>query len=308
MMKQSFRDGFLIFLKGLFMGSADIIPGVSGGTIVFITGIYERFINALKSLNIHFLIYYVKGIKDKTYKKKATEAFNRMDLAFLLLLAAGVGLAFLSLANIVGFFLEVYPTYTYAFFFGLILSSAAFVYLSYKQTFNHWSFLIFVLLGTLTGYGIVGVASVQMQHSVIILFFSGVISFCAMILPGLSGAFILLLIGQYEFMLNVLRQLTRLDFTYLPFAFAYLIGGIIGLLAFSRVLSYLIKRYRMATLSFILGLMIGALRKPGELILKDPQQPIVTVIAILIGIILVSIFSYYDIVIKKQFRKPQHTG
>jgi putative membrane protein len=164
------------------------------------------------------------------------------------------------------------------------------------------------LLGTLTGYGIVGVASVQMQHSVIILFFSGVISFCAMILPGLSGAFILLLIGQYEFMLNVLRQLTRLDFTYLPFAFAYLIGGIIGLLAFSRVLSYLIKRYRMATLSFILGLMIGALRKPGELILKDPQQPIVTVIAILIGIILVSIFSYYDIVIKKQFRKPQHTG
>ena len=308
MMKQSFRDGFLIFLKGLFMGSADIIPGVSGGTIVFITGIYERFINALKSLNVHFFIYYIKSFKDETYKKKATEAFNRMDLAFLLILAAGVGVAFLSLANIVGFFLEVYPTYTYAFFFGLILSSAAFVYLSYKHTFNHWSFLIFVLLGTLVGYGIVGVASVQMQHSVIILFFSGMISFCAMILPGLSGAFILLLIGQYEFMLNVLRQLTRLDFTYLPFAFAYLIGGLIGLLVFSRVLSYLIKRYRMATLSFILGLMIGALRKPGELILKEPQQPFVTVIAILIGIILVSIFSYYDLVIKKQFRKPEHTG
>jgi putative membrane protein len=300
MAKQAISEGFILFIKGVFMGAADIIPGVSGGTIAFITGIYERFINALKSLNIHFILYSLIGLKNKDYKEKAKQSFSQMDLTFLLLLAAGIALAFLSLANIVGFLLEEFPTYTYGFFLGLILSSAAFVYFSHKKTFNHWSFLVFVVIGSIVGYGIVGIESIQMQHSIIIIFFSGLISFCAMILPGLSGAFILLLLGQYEFMLGVLRQITRFDFGSLPFAFSYLLGGILGLVIFSRVLSYLIKRYRMATISFILGLMIGALRKPGELIIKDPQQPIFTVIAIILGILLVCMFSYYDFKLKKR--------
>jgi len=295
---QSIRETIFLFLKGLFMGSADIIPGVSGGTIAFITGIYERLITALQSLNVVFFIYYLKGFKYSAYKKKARESFYQMDLFFLLVLAAGIAIAFLTLANILGFFLETFPTYTYAFFFGLILSSAAFVYLAHKKIFHHWSFILFVLLGFIVGYGIVGIETVQMQHSYIILFFSGVISFCAMILPGLSGAFILLILGQYEFMLGVLRQFTRLDFSSLLFGVSYLFGGIVGLLVFSRLLSYLLKRYRMATLSCILGLMLGALRKPGEFIFQDPMQPFITVFSVLFGIILVMIFTYYELVVK----------
>jgi putative membrane protein len=275
------------------MGSADIIPGVSGGTVALITGIYERLISAIKSIDFKFIVYGIRGLVDTEYRVKAKENLSRIDVMFLFPLIVGVAVAFLLLANVIGFFLESYPTYTYAFFFGLILSSSFFVYKSSQNTLKVTS-LIFIASGVLSGYILVGVEAIQTEHSLLIIFFSGVITFCAMILPGLSGAFILLVLGQYDFMLGVLRGLTRLEWSNVSFAFAYVLGGVVGLLGFSRALSFLIKHYRVATLSFILGLMVGALRKPGEYIMSNPENIGYTILAALGGVVIVSLFTYYE--------------
>ena len=293
MKSKKFTESLLILLKGLAMGSADIIPGVSGGTIALITGIYERFVFALESINLHFLYYFFLGFKDKTNFKKAKKSFLSIDLAFLIPLAAGILAAFLTLANVIGFLLEKVPTPTFAFFFGLIFASAFYVYYTHKKLFT-LSSLVFIGLGVVGGYLIVGLESIQLSHSPVMIFASGIISFCAMILPGLSGAFILLVLGQYEFLLNVLRDLTQFEFGMILFVFSYGLGGIIGLLGFSRVLSFLFSKYKSATVAFITGLMIGALRKPGVQIIEHPDNMVLTIASLLGGILIVTLFSAYE--------------
>jgi putative membrane protein len=284
------------------MGSADIIPGVSGGTIAFITGIYERFVNALKSIDFKFIFYFFKGFFNKSYFSKAKNNFSSIDFKFLIPLGLGVVIAFLTLANVLKYFLTTYQTYTYSFFFGLILSSSIFVYLSNKKSFNLTG-LLFIFLGLILGYVIVGFNAIQMDHSHIIIFCTGIISFCAMILPGISGAFILWLLGQYEFMLDVLSGFTHFEFVNISYALVYILGGLVGLIGFSRVLSFLMRKHRSIALSFILGLMIGALRKPGELIMSNPENLILTLFAFCIGLIIVTIFSYYEFFYHKNIRK-----
>jgi len=283
-----------LFLKGLAMGSADIIPGVSGGTIALITGIYERFVFALESINIHFLYYFILGFKDKTNFKKAKDLFFSIDFLFLIPLVLGIVCAFLTLANIIGFLLERVPTQTFAFFFGLIFASAFYVYYTHKKLFTRSS-LLFIGLGILLGFLIVGLESIQLSHSLVMIFASGIISFCAMILPGLSGAFILLVLGQYEFLLSVLRDLTHFEFGMILFVFAYGFGGIIGLLGFSRVLSFLFSKYKSATIAFITGLMIGALRKPGMEMITHPDDLLFTLSSLCLGILVVTFFSVYEL-------------
>jgi putative membrane protein len=291
-----------VFLKGLAMGSADIIPGVSGGTIALITGIYERFVFALQSINIHFLYYFMLGFKDKTNFKKAKNSFFSIDFLFLIPLAVGIACAFLTLANILGFLLETVPTQTFAFFFGLIFASAFYVYYTHKSIFKLNS-MLFIGLGILFGFLIVGLESIQLDHSPLMIFASGIISFCAMILPGLSGAFILLVLGQYEFLLDVLRQLTHFEFGMILFVFSYIFGGLIGLLGFSRVLSFLFSKYKSATIAFITGLMIGALRKPGMEMLRHPDNLAFTLGSLVLGILVVTFFSVYELKIKKTSMK-----
>ena len=276
------------------MGSADIIPGVSGGTIALITGIYERFVLALKSVNFTFIFYFFKGFIDRRYFKKSKEKFLSIDFAFLLPLAAGVGLAFLLLANIMSFLLSSYPSYTYGFFFGLILGSAFVIYLLNKKNFKIYSF-VFLILGFIFGFLIVGLDAIQADHSLIIIFFSGLISFCAMILPGISGAFILLILGQYEFMLSVLKDIANFDFSGIFYAISYVIGGITGLLLFSRVLSFLLKRYHAATLLFIIGLMLGALREPFEVITGSFSNIFLIFFIGAIGVLCVVLLSFFSI-------------
>ena len=275
------------------MGSADIIPGVSGGTVAFITGIYEHFIAALKSINFRFVYYGFRGIFQKKYRIEATESLERIDWQFLVPLALGIFVAFLVFANIVGFFLESYPTYTFAFFFGLILSSAVLIGLLHRDIFVVTS-VIFLILGCLAGYFITGLQAIQVDHSYLIIFVSGIVTFCAMILPGLSGAFILLVLGQYEFMLDVLRGLTHLQLWNLTFAFAYVLGGIVGLILFSRMLSHLLTRYRKQTLCFILGLMIGALRLPLGYIASDSEDLMLIILSACLGVGIVAVFGIFD--------------
>jgi len=291
-----------IFLKGLFMGSADIIPGVSGGTIAFITGIYDDFVNALRSIQFHFLIFLLRSLADTSNLQKAKKSFLSIHFSFLIPLVFGIAVAFVGLAHMIGFFLENHATYTYGFFFGLISASAGYVFLSNKNEFNLKT-ILFSILGLVIGYLLVGFQSIHMDHSLPILFFSGCISFLAMILPGISGAFILLLIGQYDFLLSVLRGLTRFQWENMPFAVAYLLGGVVGLLVFSRFLGYLLQKHRGVTLGFILGLMIGSLRKPFMFIWSDPQHGFITIFSICLGFVIVSMFSYYEFIYKKDVQK-----
>lgn len=298
MISKKLTGSILIFLKGLFMGSADIIPGISGGTIAFITGIYDDLVNALRSIQFTFILYLFQAVSDKKYVQKAKKSFFSIHFSFLIPLVLGIAVAFIALAHVVGYFLEIYPAYTYGFFFGLILASAGYVFLSNRKDFGLRT-ILFSVLGLIFGYFLVGFQMIQMDHSLVILFLSGCISFLAMILPGISGAFILLLLGQYDFLLSVLRGLTQLQFGGLPSAAAYLIGGVTGLLLFSRFLSYLLRHQRGITLGFILGLMIGSLRKPGMLLLEESHNIGIVILSILAGFILVSLFSYYEFVYRR---------
>ena len=278
------------------MGAADIIPGVSGGTVALITGIYERLIDAIKSVNLLFVPYFFRGFVDRKYFTKAKENFLGIDFKLLLPLIAGIAAAFLLLANIIGPLRENYPTYMSAFFFGLIVSSSLLVFISIKIPLNFKTItqsLFFIFMGILAGYFIVGLVTIQTNHSMLVIFFSGMITICAMILPGISGAFILWFLGQYDFMLGILRKLTSLDFSGLSYTLAYIFGGVFGILIFSRILSYFIKHYKYITFSFLLGLMLGALRKPGELVMNDPENIGITVVSAAAGVLIVSLFAYY---------------
>ncbi|MEF8847815.1 MAG: DUF368 domain-containing protein [Candidatus Thermoplasmatota archaeon] len=291
-MKRKFVEIFIIFLKGLFMGGADIIPGVSGGTIALITGIYERLVKAIRSIDFRFIPYFFKGFYDSKFFEKSKKNFFSIDFSLLIPLVLGISFAFLSLANLLDFLLVYYETYTYAFFLGLILASAFFVYFSVKKEFTLKS-LFFVFLGSIFGFLIVGIESFSASHSLLIIFAVGFISFCAMILPGVSGAFILLIFGQYDFMIGVLKKIAAFDFSSVIYAIIYVLGGLIGLLSFSRFLSYLLKKYHTVTLCFIIGLMIGALRSPAEIILAEAGNIYITFSSILFGIILVSVLSFF---------------
>ncbi len=243
------KESLLFFLRGLFMGIADIIPGVSGGTIALITGIYERLIKAINDVN--------ELIIKQVFKKKISKACKnilKLDFGFLIPLALGIAIAMLSLSHLMDYLLHEQTALTYAFFFGLILASAIFVYKHAGK--NHWKNLIFGMAGLVLSFWIAGLSTVNASHSVIILFLSGAIAICAMILPGISGAFILVLLGQYEFIIGAIKNL-MLDKIVIFGA-----GAVVGILAFSKLLNYLLKKHKPATMSFLTGLMLGALRKP----------------------------------------------
>ena len=228
------------FFKGMAMGLADIVPGVSGGTVALILGVYERLIRG------------ISNIRPETIKNTLKREKNGIDLQLFLPLGAGIGLAFLIMANIILFLLEDMASPTYAFFFTLILGSAFLLLRSEKLTcpIN----LIFTIIGFGLAFFFVGLDSTSIGHSLPIIFISGIIAITAMILPGISGALLMLFLNQYEYMLDALRGLHIVEI------FTFLAGAVIGLLAFSHVLKILLEKYRNYTVAFLIGLMLGALR------------------------------------------------
>ncbi|MBN2602524.1 MAG: DUF368 domain-containing protein [Candidatus Thermoplasmatota archaeon] len=274
------------------MGSADIIPGISGGTIALITGIYERLIQSIKSIDLKIIPNLVRGFVSKNYLKKAKKNFLNIDFPFLLPLLAGICVAFLALAPVLKLLFDNYPSYTSAFFFGLIISSACVMFIRIRFEVT-WKSTWFIFFGLIAGLLIVGLQGVQTENSHLIIFFSGIISFCAMILPGISGAFILYLLGQYEFMLGVLQEIEHLDFSKLSFAIVYVVGGLIGLLVFSRLLSYLFNKYRGPTITFIIGLMVGALRIPAEKMNLAAENLMFNILFGILGAFIVFFVSYH---------------
>lgn len=234
-----------LFLTGFAMGAADIVPGVSGGTMAFVLGIYNTLLNAIKSFNLTAIRLAV-GLKFK-------ELIAHISLTFLIAVALGIGTAIIALSNLLGNALENTPTFVFAFFGGLVIASIIAVGAKLRVTPVNLALLI---AGAVGAFIIVGLRPMQDgDHTPLVLFVSGAIAICAMILPGISGSFILLILGQYEFILNAVR--TR-DIGSLVIVAA---GCAVGIIAFSRVLSWLLKHYEQATIAILTGFMVGSLRK-----------------------------------------------
>ena len=234
------------------MGSADIVPGVSGGTMALILEIYERFINAIKSVNVKFLKYVF------TFRLK--DAIEQIHYRFLIFLMAGIFTAIFFFTKVVP--LQVYmftnPEIVYGLFFGLILGS---IYILYKTLEKHtWIELLFTVIGAGIGFWIVNLVPTDTPEHPIFIFMSGMVAICAMVLPGISGSYILLILRKYEFVLSQIGKLgtsETLDgiLTLLPF----ILGALVGLAAFSRFLSWLLNRYHSKTLGILIGFLIGSL-------------------------------------------------
>lgn len=238
------KELFGLFFKGMAMGAANVIPGVSGGTIALITGIFERLINGIKSFDIKALKLLIKG----DFKAFVVHT----DLVFLLVLFMGIGISILSFARLFDFLFTNYPVYIWSFFFGLILASVFFV----GKTIEKWSWdvvLIFIV-GLAIAITITFLKPASQNESFWYLIFCGVIAVCSMILPGLSGSFVLILLGNYKLvMIDAINQL-RLDIL-----FPVVLGAVVGLLGFSYLLSWVFKRYRNQTIAVLTGFILGSL-------------------------------------------------
>jgi putative membrane protein len=233
------------FLKGMGMGAADVVPGVSGGTIAFITGIYDTLLESIRRVNPSIIgLWRREGFK---------AAFEHINGFFLIALFGGILTSILTLAKTISWLLETHPVPIWSFFFGLILVS---VYHMMRQVEQRTlSRLVFMVLGVAFAYSITVLKPLQMDPTSINIFIAGAIAICAMILPGISGSFILLLIGMYTPVLGAVKSL-QLDVMAL-----FATGCLIGLLSFSHLLSWLLKRYRDFALVFLTGLMVGTLPK-----------------------------------------------
>ena len=241
----------IIFLKGLMMGCADVIPGVSGGTIALITGIYPRLIEAINSVFSQVNPMNLKNLL-RFNIKQLIRNLSSVDFRFLIPLALGIMTALIALSNIIHYVMEHYTAITYAFFFGLIFASAVFLYK--KLDYFRGTTILLCIIGFIFGFIIVGIGTFKANHSLLIFFFSGSIAITAMILPGISGAFMLIMLNQYDYALNILRTFSIKEIL------VFGAGGLLGLLVFSKVLNYLLHKHKSKTFGFLIGLMLGSLR------------------------------------------------
>lgn len=243
--KHSFAESVRLFFTGFTMGAADIVPGVSGGTVAFLLGIYEELIYSIKLVSGEVLRLFLKG--------KIKEAIEKVPFRFLIPLGLGVLTALFTLANIISYLLHDYPSFVWSFFFGLVLASVLIV----RKRVVTWDLRDYVaLIATSVGtYFLVGAVPVETPNNPLALFLSGAIAICAMILPGISGSFLLVIMGKYEQVLNAVVE--RDIFTLVVFG----LGTVVGLAAFSRVLSWLFKKHHDIVVAALIGFMIGSLRK-----------------------------------------------
>lgn len=246
MMQRSIKDYILLVLKGIGMGAADVIPGVSGGTIAFITGIYEELIDSIKSVIAPESIKHLKSLSLLNYLKA-------INADFLIAVLGGIAISFLSLAKLMQYLLANHPVFVWSFFFGLILASIWYV----AKIIERWSIstYIFFALGIFLGYIITTLTPTETTNELWFIFICGAIAICAMILPGISGSFILLLMGKYLYMMSALSSFN------FPIILVFLAGAAIGILAFSNFLSWLLHHFHAATIAILAGFMLGSLNK-----------------------------------------------
>lgn len=260
---------FGLVARGLAMGAADVVPGVSGGTIAFITGIYEELIDTIGGVNFKLL---------STLRKEGLKAFwSQLNGNFLVALFLGIGISIASLAKLITYLLDNYPILVWSFFFGLVTASILLVGKQVKK-WNFASVFAFVL-GSGIAYWITILPPMQQADASWYIFISGMIAICAMILPGISGSFILLLLGSYQTVLTAIKEVDLIKIA------TFGLGCIIGLLSFSKFLKWLFSKYENFTVAVLAGFLLGSLNKiwPWRHInqifvkhLNEPNEQIVT--------------------------------
>lgn len=246
-------DYLFVTVKGICMGAADVIPGVSGGTIAFMTGIYEELVGSINAINTTAMKLLFSG--------KFKEFWKHINGNFLLSLIAGILVSILSLAKLMTYLLEHHPVQTWAFFFGLIVASSIFILKDIKG----WKFrdIVMLAIGIVTGAVVCTLSPTETPDGLWFIFLCGAIAICAMILPGISGSFILLILGKYEYMMGTVAKIVSGDGV--PMDFVILIifaaGALAGIIAFSKFLHWLLAGYHRPTLLALAGFIIGSLVK-----------------------------------------------
>lgn len=258
-MRKILPDYFMITLKGMAMGAADVVPGVSGGTIAFITGIYEELIDTINKVDFSFF----KNWKNEGFQM----AWSKVNGNFLVALLLGIAVSILSFAKVITFLIKTHPIAIWSFFFGLIIASIVYM----AKQMNQWklSTVIAIIIGAVIAYFITIAEPVSSPEGYLYLFLSGFVAIIAMILPGISGSFILLLIGSYEAVMDTINTaregLFTLNFSLFFSAFTkivvFALGAILGLKLFSKVLKWLFDHHKNLVLALLIGFMIGALNK-----------------------------------------------
>lgn len=244
-MQRTLKDYLLIGAKGIAMGAADVVPGVSGGTIAFISGIYEELLETISKVNFNAL---------KVLKQDGIKAvWNHINGNFIAALLSGIAISIISLAKLITYLMEFHTVVLWSFFFGLIISS---IYLVGKKI-KQWNFakIISLIIGSAFAYYITILPPMSSPDALWFIFLSGAIAICAMILPGISGSFILLLLGSYEFILTSLKDIK------LTIIAVFAAGCITGLLSFSRFLNWMFKKYHDLTVALLTGFLVGSLNK-----------------------------------------------
>lgn len=242
---RSLFDYLLLLLKGMAMGAADVVPGVSGGTIAFISGIYEELLETINSVNLGAL----KTLKNEGIKA----AWKSINGNFIVTLFLGIGISIASLAKLISYVLEAHPILIWSFFFGLVLASILYVGKQVKS-WNAGS-IVSLIIGTGLAFWITILPPLSSSNELWFIFVSGMIAICAMILPGISGSFILLLMGSYQTVLGAVKD--KEFFTIVVF----MLGAIMGLLSFSKVLKWMFAKYHDLTIAVLTGFLIGSLNK-----------------------------------------------
>lgn len=244
-MHRRFKHYILISLKGIAMGAADAVPGVSGGTIALISGIYQELISTISNVNLNLL---------KTFRTHGFSAFwKQLNGSFLLALLIGIITSFVSFMRIAKYLIEQHPILIWSFFFGLIIASIFFV----GKQITKWNpaTILSLIIGALVAYYITTLPALANNTNPLFLFIAGAIAICAMILPGISGSFILVILGAYKTLSDAIHDW---DFKRIGI---FAIGAVVGLLSFSRVLKWLFKHYNNITLALLTGFIIGSLNK-----------------------------------------------
>lgn len=245
MQRRSLKEYLLLFSKGVAMGAADVVPGVSGGTIAFITGIYEELLGSIRSVNgeaVKLLLRF-----------RMADFWRHINGSFLVVLLSGIMFSIVSLSRVILYLLENYPELLWSFFFGLIVASAVVV----GKKIPRWTIgvVLFGLAGAAIAYYVTIATPTQTPEAYWFIFLSGAIAICAMILPGISGSFLLVLLAKYEFILGAVKELR------ISIVAVFGLGCLVGILAFSHVLNWALKNYHNATVALLTGFMVGSLNK-----------------------------------------------
>jgi putative membrane protein len=249
----------LLSLKGMAMGAADVVPGVSGGTIAFISGIYEELIDGINNINLEAL---------RILRKNGFKSFwNHVNGTFFLFLFSGIAISILTLSKLVLYLLEHHPVLIWSFFFGLVVASSWII----AKSVTKWNFatITFLLVGAVIAFFISSAQTVAHVDAKWYIFLSGAIAICAMILPGISGSFILVLMGSYHLVLNALHDKD------LVIIGLFMSGCLVGILSFARLLKFLFSKFKELTIALLTGFMIGSLYKVWPWKGKIGSEPLV---------------------------------